>query len=419
MGSAGHVTVGVAFGMSFLHRYDPRWEDVRRDDGARAYEDDEILIATDFEGGNGCNIRRFGADEFGLVLEPDPGEHRFAGVGYYVCFGVVNKRDSPRTIRVRLRTRVHSGESWHDHRHLIARQGGAWRQLGPVAVGIDREDLEVTLQLGGARRTDAPLFVSNFHWWPGSERDAWLDTVGSRGRVREIGRSHEGRAIRALEIGLTEPDAPTIVLAQTTQPSEMMAAHACRFIAEHLLGDDPAATQIRDRFKVCVVANTNPDGTARGHSVADARGRFPYFEADLAARGDREATAENLALWCYLQEQRPWLFWEWHSNNWFRRPGHVLLRYRSSLAGDAATRSLWDTVEERMLRLPNTVHESFCSHGEGPYQPSMGFQAVTRLGAISCMIKQHEKYDLDESRAHAVACLHAATSSWLAQAGRS
>ena len=58
-----------------------------RDDGALAYEDDEIVIATDFEGGNGTDIRRFRTDEFGLVLESDPGDHRFAGVGYYVCFG--------------------------------------------------------------------------------------------------------------------------------------------------------------------------------------------------------------------------------------------------------------------------------------------------------------------------------------------
>ena len=36
--------------MSFLHLYDPRWEGVRCDDGALAYEDDEIVIATDFEG---------------------------------------------------------------------------------------------------------------------------------------------------------------------------------------------------------------------------------------------------------------------------------------------------------------------------------------------------------------------------------
>ena len=403
--------------MSILHRYDPRWDDVRRDEGLLAYEDDEILIASDFEGGNGCNIRRFGDDDFGLVLEPDPGDHRFAGVGYYVCFGVVNKRPAPRTIRVRLRTRVHSGESWHDHRHMIVREGGVWRQLDPADIGTNREDLEVTLRLGGAGQPNATLFASNFHWWPGSERNAWLDTI-SGGRVQTIGTSHEGRPIRALEIGRTEPDAPTIVLSQTTQPSEVMAAHACRFIAEHLLEDDPVAAAIRAGFRVCIIPNTNPDGTARGHCVADALGHFPFFESDLAAQEDPGATAENRALWRYLQEQRPWLFWEWHSNNWFRRPGHVLIRYRSSLVADAATRSLWEALEERLLRLPNTFHEEFCSYDEGPYQPSIGFQAATRLGAISCMIKQHERFDLDESRAHAVACLHAATSTYLKLAGR-
>ena len=97
----------------------------------------------------------------------------------------------------------------------------------------------------------------------------------------------------------------------------------------------------------------------------------------------------------------------------------MLIRYRSSLVADAATCcSLWEALEERLLRLPNTFHEEFCSYDEGPYQPSIGFQAATRLGAISCMIKQHERFDLDESRAHAVACLHAATSTYLKLTGR-
>ena len=106
------------------------------------------------------------------------------------------------------------------------------------------------------------------------------------------------------------------------------------------------------------------------------------------------------------------LFWEWHSNNWSRRPGHMLLRYRSELAGDAHTRQLWDAVEERLLGLPNTHHGNFTSHSEGPYQPSIGFQAAVRLGAVACMIKQHEKYSLAESRHHAVACLQAAAAAY-------
>ena len=53
--------------MSALHTYDPGWEDVRRaapSDPARVYEDDALLIATDFEGGNGHAIERLGEDRF-------------------------------------------------------------------------------------------------------------------------------------------------------------------------------------------------------------------------------------------------------------------------------------------------------------------------------------------------------------------
>jgi hypothetical protein len=264
---------------------------------------------------------------------------------------------------------------------------------------------------------NATLFVSNFHWWPGSERNAWMDAL-TGARVREIGSSHEGRSIRAVEIGREDDDAPCFVMTQTTQSSEGLGAHACRFIADYLLSDDEDAGRIRQQFKICIIANTNPDGTARGQCVTDSLGNFPFFETDRAAKGDPEATVENKALWSYLVEQRPSLFWEWHSNNWFRRPGHVLIRYRSFLVEDRAIRKIWDRIEERLLEIPNTHHEEFCSWDEASYQPSIGFQAVTRLASIACMVKQHERFDLDESRSHAVACLKTATSTWLELDGR-
>ena len=86
----------------------------------------------------------------------------------------------------------------------------------------------------------------------------------------------------------------------------------------------------------------------------------------------------------------------------------MLLRYRSELLEDARMRRVWDEIEESLLTLPNTYHESWTSYTEGPYQSSPGFQAITRLGAISCMIKQHDKYPLGDSQDHAVRCLKTA-----------
>jgi hypothetical protein len=119
-------------------------------------------------------------------------------------------------------------------------------------------------------------------------------------------------------------------------------------------------------------------------------------------------------VWRYLERHRPWLFWEWHSNHWSRRPGHMLLRYRHDLIADEARRRLWDNLEERLLTLPDTHHSSWTSHTEGGYQNSMGFQAVTRLGAISCMVKQHDKFPLAQSREHAIGCLRHAAAAWQA-----
>ena len=405
---------------SALHTYDSCWEDVRgaaTADSPRVYEDDTLLIASDFEGGNGHAIERLGADRFTAHMEPDPGQHRFQGVGYYACIGLRNKGGAARRVRLRLTARIHRGEDWLGQCHMVLRQSGRWRHLDPAALGGAGGGLEMALDLpAGGAAGDGTLFVSNFHWWPFSERLRYLEQLGRRAgsmvRVKVIGRSYQGRPIHAVEIGRDDADAATIVQAQTTQSSEAMASHACRALIDWLVSSDAAAARIRDRFRVCIIPTTNPDGTVLGYCVADAEGGFPYFEAHLAAEGDPAASPENRAEWRYLEQLRPWLFWEWHSNNWSRRPGHMLLRYRSELAGDTGTRTLWDDVEERLLRLPNTHHGNFTSHTEGPYQPSIGFQAAVRLGAVTCMIKQHEKYSLAESRRHAVACLQAAAAAY-------
>ena len=157
-----------------------------------------------------------------------------------------------------------------------------------------------------------------------------------------------------------------------------------------------------------LVPHTNPDGTVLGYGVSDALGRFPYFEADKAIAGDPEATVEVAALWRYLQDKRPWLFIEWHSNHWAYRPGHMLLRYDWNLAQDDDTRRLWKAFEHRLAAIPYTfADESLTSDTQG-YYTSIGVGVATRLGGIPIMIKQHDKFALEVSRQHAIACFLAA-----------
>ena len=215
--------------MSRLHTYDPGWEDVRGATNAhpaRVYEDNTLLIATDFEGGNGHAIERLSGDRFSVRMEPDPGDHRFKGVGYYACVGVRNKTGTARRVRLHLSARIHRGETWLGQEHMVLRQGGRWRHLDPSALGSAGDALELSLDVPAGGAESNTLFVSNFHWWPFSERLRYLEQLmrraGSLARVKVIGRSHQGRPIHAVEIGRDDAGAPTILNAQTTQPSEAM-----------------------------------------------------------------------------------------------------------------------------------------------------------------------------------------------------
>jgi hypothetical protein len=400
--------------MPGLCQENPCWDTARSGgDGARVFEDAGILLATDFEGGNGADWRALGPDHYSMRLEPEPGEHLYSGKQYYFCFGARNRRPTRRTVRIRLA--AYGWGFWAAQtQHVVLRRGGKWSQLNPAAIRPVEEmvdTVEVDLDLPGVDEPEATLYASNFHWWPYSEMVEYLRAREGL-RSQEIARSFQGRAIYAVEIGNDAPGAPCMVHTQTPQPSEM-GSLACRAMIDFLTSGAPEAAAIRERFRVCFIPMTNPDGTVLGYGISDAQGRFPFFEGHLAASGDSSATPETQAVWRYLEERRPWLFWEWHSNNWSRRPGHMLLRYRPELASDPRLRGIWERIDAALLALPDTHHGNWTSHTEGSYRSSMGFQAITRLGAVSCMIKHHDKFPLEQSRNHAIACLQAAAAAYI------
>jgi len=407
-----------------LSQYRPTWDRTRATCGGDyVYEDDEILIATDFECGNGQNIRRLDAARYALDLEPEPGRHRFSGKSYYFCFGVRNKRPEARTLVMELRN--HGLPQWYEQtQHVVTRRGDVWGQAPRDAIrgfppAEDAPDdpaahLDLRLDLPSCQDEAPVTFYSNFHWYPYTDlvRDL-RDLAANHDAIdlSTLGMSSMGREILCAQVGPRDPDAPHIVMAQTPQPSEM-GQWACRAVLEWLVSDDPQARACRARHRVSFLPNTNPDGTAFGYGVSDGLGRFPYFEADRAVDDSPEATPETAAVWRHLKSTRPWLFIEWHSNNWSRRPGHMLLRYEHDLMTDARRRSMWDAWEEALLQLPETHHGNWTGRDTGLYQCSMGFAAVTRLNAIACMIKHHDKYEMDAILGHAVDCFKAALQVW-------
>jgi hypothetical protein len=388
------------------------WDQTRRDENvaSRTLELDDIWITSAFEGGNGNDMYRIGPDHYFVRCEPDPGEHRFSNKSYYYCFAIRNAYPVQRKVTVRI-----AAAGWNyfgsQMQHYVTRRGDDYHVVGADhcrRVHADNEadllDIDILLPAGTEKE---PLVVSNFHWNRYTELQAWIATLPSgRATVREVGKSSAGRPITAIEIG--NPQKPAILIAQTSQPSELGCTPVIKAQIEHLLADTPHARDLRENARFCFLPMTNPDGQVLGLTVSTPNGHFPVFEGDKAVRGDADTVHEATVLWGYLSEVKPAIYAEWHTNNWSRRPGQMLLRYRHTLIADEARQRAWVSFEDGMLRLPDTHHENFTSHTEGPYQPTMGFQAATQLGCISIIIKHHEKYPIQQSVSFGISCLELA-----------
>ncbi len=402
--------------MEGLSKHNPVWDQTRR---ARAHEQgyvlasDSVLLATDFECANGRNIRQNGPDSFEMDLEPEPGDHRFSGLSYYYCFGVANRGEA-RRIQVTLHSHMGDVERGigHGTAHAVVKQGDVWGQLPPDNIRCAGEgtDLELTLDLPPADDPDPVLFISDFHWYPYTEMAQWVASLrdDSRVRVSVAGTSVSGRDLYRLNLGREERDVPTVVMAQTPQPSEAIGTWSCRRIVEFLLSESKTAADMLERLRIVVIPATNPDGTVEGLGVSHPSGRFPFFEGKKTADDEPDALPEMKAVWDVLKQEKPWLFIEWHGNNWKRRSGHMLLRYRPSLMEDPTRRRVWEDIDRRLEALPDTLHGSWTSWDEGMYQESIGFMAVTRLQVIAYMIKHHDKFPLETCTEHALQCFREA-----------
>lgn len=406
---SGARPVGAETGLKAFGR---EWDQTRRNENiaGRTLELDDISITSEFEGGNGYEMGRLGPDHYFVRCEPDPGEHRFSGKSYYYCFALWNPQPVQRRITVRI-----AAHGWNyfgsQMQHYIARRGSDYQVFGAEwnrRSFADNEgdliDIDVVLPPGTAE--NSAVVVSNFHWNRYTELREWLATLPAAAEQKDVGKSADGFPITAVEIGT--PGKPTIFVAQTSQPSELGCTPVIQAMITHLLQDTAHARSLRENLRFCFLPMTNPDGQLRGLTVSTPGGRFPVFEGDKAVRGDADTVHEANVLWGYLSSVRPVIYWEWHTNNWSRRPGNMLLRYRDNLIEDAARRRQWVAIEDAILRLPNTHHENFTSFTEGPYQPTMGFQAATQLGCISTIIKHHEKYPIQDSIAFGISCLELA-----------
>lgn len=425
--------------MSITDHYNPIWDRTRQALPARVYEDEDIILTSDFECGNGFHFRKLPNGRYALDIEPEPGNHHFSGSGCYFCFGVLNKHETPREYVFEIASAHEAWERGREEeidaylqqhpdgipprsyadtsRFAIVRRGHDWSHVpdGQMLRARDHGAIAFSYGLPAVSDDHPALFFSNYHWYPYTEMAAYLNNLAGqypRLAIHTLCRSVQGRDVWTVELGNTAEDAPVIVCAATPQADEM-GNWACRAILEYLISGKADAKEILRRHRVCLIPHPNPDGTVLGYMVSDAAEKFPYFMGKQTIEGDPDAPIEQVALWNYLKQRRPWLFIEWHSNHWHWRPGHTLIRYAPELATDPAIRRIWDDWDQRLEALPDTYdEEGGRTDRTNAYTISLGLGVATELNGIPAMIKVHDKFPLEDTLGYVVDCFRAATDAY-------
>ena len=428
--------------MSMTDYYNPIWDAARQALPDRMFEDEQVVIASTFECGNGYRIQRLDNGRYAVHIEPEPGVHFFSGSGCYFCFAVLNKQEVAQTYAFEV---IAADMAWisgkeadiaaweKDHpgkvapqsyagssRFAIVRRGEDWSHVPDTQMvpGADHHAIAFTYELPPVSAAEPLLFFSNYHWYPYTEMTAYLKQLAEQQTpmtLKSLCKSIEGRDVWAVELGNDAPDAPVIVCAATPQPNEM-GNWACRAILDFLLSGTSEA--VLRRHRVCLVPHPNPDGTVRGTIASDALAKFVFFNGKNTIAGDPEAPAEQVALWRYMQDKQPWLFIEWHSNHWHWRSGHTLIRYEPDLAEDPVTRRIWDAWDHRLDALPDTCNEELGltsrTHG---YMQSLGLGVATEWGGIPAMLKVHEKFPIKKTIQFTIDCFRAAIDAYEEERG--
>ena len=361
-----------------------------------------VEVTSDFECGNGRNIRLAGEDHFAVEAAADQGAgHKYATQGWYFCVRAGNRSPARRMITVDC---IVTDYPKLDEAYVYARRGESWqRAAAEILPGPDqRAIIRATADLAAGET----VYLSNSYWYPPSQMRNDLAAAAERGgetcRVSSLGRTARGREIPVLTMApACGQAARSMVVAGTPQSAEM-GPWACRAVIEFLLdSDDPAARRVRDRWRVDVIPHTNPDGSAEGNVMVNSLGQLPVFEAGRAARGDGGSAEINL-LWRLVSERRPDAYLEYHSyfqsNRRFAGRPYVV---DPALHADAGRRELAARARQALVAVSDGP-EYFVPIGDPQFGETIIYPLIERCGVIAHIYKLHMSQTLESNMAQAV-----------------
>ena len=235
------------------------------------------------------------------------------------------------------------GEFKHRYQPWLRRtsdgQAGSWLEADEEEFSIGEDSvarLSLQLEAGELVEVSAQMPVRT------AEVERWVDALAQRvdGDVEVLGHSVQGRPLRLLAFG--NPDSREAVLVLGRQhPPEVTGLRALVAFVDTLAADTPQAHAFRERYRILVAPQLNPDGVVEGHWRTNAHGADLNRDWGIFAEPETQAVAG--ALQRHVAERGRTLAFalDFHST-WYdifytvtedpaRGPGGVLRRWMDAL----------------------------------------------------------------------------------------
>lgn len=279
----------------------------------------EIVLTSEFEGGNGIEFKEYGDNIFSFMPERDPGE-KYSGQAYYFKFAVENKlvrTDAVKNITV---TAIADYDDlWKGWGYCLNIK--LWKYSGSSITHMQLKNVKTTPKTMGINLSLQPrekIYISNMLSIPYTEMVNILEDIQLRYptflKLLEIGRSPMDNIIYSLRVNPDEnhwkdTSKSKIIVSGTPQSNEY-GDYATILLLQKFLEMGAEYWDSLLDFRIEFIFFQNPDGIVLGKNMVNSKGENIFFGFKDSIEN---ISVENALVWEYLEKDPPVLYLEWHS----------------------------------------------------------------------------------------------------------
>lgn len=224
----------------------------------KVYDTDSLVLADNlFDGARLNGFDRLNDSTFNVIILP---ENEPINPSPWYAFRIWSKQTK------QIYLRFEYGKYKHRYYPKLSKNGEIWAKADSVAViplGTERTIiLKLKLNQGDTTWVAGQDIISS------KDVEDWARDKAEQGfaQLKKIGVSREQRPLWLLNIDPKgESDKPALVVMSRQHPPEVTGYKAMEYFVEELLGLDSLANAFRNKFRVMVFPNVNPDGVDMGH----------------------------------------------------------------------------------------------------------------------------------------------------------